>query len=626
LRLAVIGCAGGGAARLRTAIEELGLEVSAANDEGPSRAPRVLVQGATAADALRLERLPGVRWVEPTGRFRLNNATTTWVVQTNIENVRGLWDRGLRGEEQVIGHIDGAIDMDHCFFRDSSGNTPGPSHRKVVGLRNADGGTIEIEHGTGSAGTAAGEDEDHPTPSTAPNQFNGHAPRSKLSHSYLGDLDSEGGSSTIRQFLDAAHADGARVHTNSWDQSQGSAYTQTSVDVDSFTWDEEEDLVVFSGQNDGSLLPPATAKNVLVVNSCKQAPHQDEFASGSLAFTTDGRRKPDLVAPGHGIISAKAGTPCETAQFFGASSATPAVAGAAALVRQYYMQGFYPTGTARQLHRLVPTGALLKATLINATVPMSALYDYPGASDDGIGWGRLLLEQTLHFDGLARKLKLWDVRHERGLEHGEEKVHQVRVESGGEPLKITLVWTDPPGQPLQPFVNDLDLSMVSPAGQIFLGNHFENGESAMGGEPDGKNTVEMLLVNQPAPGQWQIRVRATIVDQGKPHAHTSNPCQGYALVVSGAIVSGPCFVASAVYGDAAHPDLDVLREWRDRHLAMDRLYQRFGPPLAVRVERHPWLGRALRRLAFRPLVALLRRASTGGGHGSGRLRVFDWSS
>ena len=40
--------------------------------------------------------------------------------------------------------------------------------------------------------------------------------------------------------------------------------------------------------------------------------------------------------------------------------ATPVVAGAAALVRQYYMQGFYPSGQASPDAVFTPTGSLLK--------------------------------------------------------------------------------------------------------------------------------------------------------------------------------------------------------------------------------------------------------------------------
>lgn len=79
-----------------------------------------------------------------------------------------------------------------------------------------------------------------------------------------------------------------------------------------------------------------------------------------------------------------------------------------------------------------------------------------------------------------------------------------------------------------------------------------------------------------------------------------------------------CFVASAVYGDASHPDVETLRRWRDRHLragsrgrpAMQLLagiYGLVGPLLARFVGTQPWLAEAARRFLFQPLASWLRR-------------------
>lgn len=44
--------------------------------------------------------------------------------------------------------------------------------------------------------------------------------------------------------------------------------------------------------------------------------------------------------------------------------ATPVVAGAAALLRQYFVQGFYPTGAAVSASGFTPSGPLLKAVVL----------------------------------------------------------------------------------------------------------------------------------------------------------------------------------------------------------------------------------------------------------------------
>jgi hypothetical protein len=82
--------------------------------------------------------------------------------------------------------------------------------------------------------------------------------------------------------------------------------------------------------------------------------------------------------------------------------------------------------------------------------------------------------------------------------------------------------------------------------------------------------------------------------------------------------SSPCFVATAVYADAGHPDVVALRAWRDRHLAADararpamRLlaaaYERIGPACARFTATRPRLAASLRRVVFAPLARALSR-------------------
>ena len=228
-----------------------------------------------------------------------------------------------------------------------------------------------------------------------------------MTHGYLYDLDWIGGSASFHNYLVQAHADGAYIHTNSWDDKSTSAYTQLSVDLDNFTWENEDDLVIIGPDNYGTVRPPDSSKNALVVNATRQSPNQNSISSGIAQFSLDGRRKPDLMAPGENIVSAADGTACGTRVDSGTSFAAPAVAGAAALVRQYYTEGWYPTGTRQPHHAFIPSGALLKATLFNATVDMTGMVGYPGTAATGEGWGRLLLENALYFQGDARNQWSW---------------------------------------------------------------------------------------------------------------------------------------------------------------------------------------------------------------------------
>ena len=236
--LLVVGFPGEPAEELQGSLERLDLRVRSSNVEAVDGTARFVVSPSNLALAAEIAEIAAVRSVEEVGDVTLNNGTTSWVIQSNVANSRPLWDRGLRGEGQIIGHLDGALDLGHCFFGDAADNTPRPAHRKVVGVHNVANGTVSSAHGTFSAGNAAGEDRNADALSAAPNANNGNAPRAQLSHAYLMDLDFiTGGTVTFLDYLSRMAADGARIHTNSWDDKSTSNYTQLSVDADRFTWD-----------------------------------------------------------------------------------------------------------------------------------------------------------------------------------------------------------------------------------------------------------------------------------------------------------------------------------------------------------------------------------------------------
>ena len=51
--------------------------------------------------------------------------------------------------------------------------------------------------------------------------------------------------------------------------------------------------------------------------------------------------------------------------------ATPIAAGSAALVQQYFQEGWYPTGVATTANKIQPSGALIKAVLLGELVPLA---------------------------------------------------------------------------------------------------------------------------------------------------------------------------------------------------------------------------------------------------------------
>jgi hypothetical protein len=489
---------------------------------------------AVLSDVQSLAEMPEVYWIEEVPEHIEDNVAAASTIQSGAANNPAIWNRNIHGEGQVIGIIDnGPLDINHCFFQDPANNTPSLSHRKVLQIRNA-AGTAAGGHATFTAGNAAGDDFNNP--GTAARRGGAWAARLVVGNN--NDIPSP--NSMLTELASAAGM-GAVIHTNSWHDNTAGAgnpatYNQTAADVDTFTWNNEDHIVFGSAGNNGEEQgPPGTAKNAVCVAAAQAAPNQMNFGDGNAGPTADGRRKPDLMAVGCNIQSATVNTACGTGprSACATSYATPHAAAAAALIRQYFTEGYYPTGTAQPHHAFEPSGALLKSMLITSTIDMTGITGYPSNQE---GWGLIQLSSGLFFPGSANNLRVWDTRHADGLFTGDVVEHPLDVASNAQPLRVVLVWTDPPGaaSSATPVVNNLDLEVVSPDGtQTFRGNVFgTNGFSTTGGTADALNNVEVVLVNSPAAGQWTVRVRGTAVNVG-------NPGQGYALGSTGDLPEPP---------------------------------------------------------------------------------------
>jgi len=468
-----------------------------------------------------IAKIKEVRWIEEVPESFDDNGITAGTMQSGTPGVTPIWFQGIQGEGQIIGIMDSTpIDMNHCFFEDPVDNTIRLAHRKVVGHRDSSGMAAGY-HSNFVAGIAAGDDFN--LSGTAPDRGNAWASRITFGNR----RDVTEGRVSMFSYLSSAANDGAFIHSNSWHQEPNPQYNQTAADVDTFIWNNESHLVLGSSGNTGEAIgPPGTAKDALCVSATRRDPNEMNFGDGNDGPTPDGRRKPDLMAPGCNITSSDVSTACGTRLRGCATSwATPAASAAATLIRQYYTEGWYPSGTQQPHHAFVPSGALLKATLLNSTINMTGIAGYPS---DREGWGIIRFDRVLFFPGSARNLRVWGYRNVDGLYTGHSRTHHVDIDTNAQPLQVTLVWTDPPASAgsVSPMVNDLDLSVTTPDGtQTFLGNHFVGGVSATGGAADMDNNVEMVLINNPAPGDWTITVTGTEVNVG-------NPGQGYALVVT----------------------------------------------------------------------------------------------
>ncbi|WP_242353934.1 MULTISPECIES: CARDB domain-containing protein [Anaeromyxobacter] len=525
LRLRVrVDAADGLPALLSEVLRQKGTVVRVARDVAQVEVPPGLIA--------QLARLEEVLWIEEALPVQLLNDTSRWVIQSYVPGSTPVFGAGLDGAGQIVGVGDTGLDMDMCFFRDPSGAAVGPAHRKVAGyVASADAWDGNFGHGTHVSGTVAGDQR----PVTGLSTAGGMAPNARL---FMTDL-TPGEANYLLVPEDLAdlyvrpYDAGARIHTNSWG-SGANWYDGLAWSTDRFMWEHKDLLVLFANGNAGPtdlrVGSPATAKNIVSVGATEngdQAENVAYFSSNGPAW--DGRLKPTLTAPGVNIVSADSdGLPdtnnCGTIAYSGTSMATPTTAGAAALVRQYYVDGYWPSGLASPADAFLPSAALVKATLVNSAQSMSGLYTRGPIPTIAQGWGRINLSNTLRFAGDSRFLDVADVQ--PGVATGDTFTKSLFA-IGGAPLKVTLVWTDYPGAQYADveLVNDLDLEVVAPDGATYAGNAFSGGVSVTGGTADRLNVEEQFYLPDAARGIYTVRVRGFNVPSGP---------QPFALVVSGA--------------------------------------------------------------------------------------------
>lgn len=377
----------------------------------------------------------------------------------------------------------------------------------------------------------------------------------------------------------------AYVHSNSWGANTGGAYYLRDNSYDRAVRDADRDaagnqpmVVTVAAGNDGAdydddwniiyyqtINSPGNAKNVITVGATESympdagsygyQGHINYFGVtpdnpdnmihfSSRGWTADNRIKPDVVAPGYGILSTL--TPEIPSGNYtgdnryewkqGTSMSTPAVAGAAAVTVEWYEEN----------HGTRPSPAMVKALLINTANDMDDATGNTGPIPNrDEGWGMVDISKLERPYGDPVPFFLIDQKtvFTDSLQEEEYVVKPDRLEV---PLRFSLVWTDkeaPSGTGGgRTLVNNLDLEVESPSGRIYRGNAFSGGWTQAGTDTmgdfdysgdgwDDTNNVENVYIHPEdvEPGVYTVRVVAkNIADDGVKLGYNS---QDYALVV-----------------------------------------------------------------------------------------------
>jgi serine protease AprX len=471
------------------------------------------------------------------------------------------------GVNQIVGVADSGVDDAHTDLQ-------GRLRNRIARGRPGDH-SDPTGHGTHVAATIAG------TGQASNGAYRGMAPDAELVFQSIMDANQGwSGIKSMTDLLDEAYNAGVRIHNDSWAvEANASAYPAYSLELDDFVHGHPDLLVIVAAGNSGSAAQPVnsppgwvdllsmgapgTAKNALTVGACRSdrvpvgappqtfgarfktafptPPVRDYDVSGDAqwlaAFSSRGpcddqlRVKPDLVAPGTYILSARAtnvagpfwepGPSAEYVYDGGTSMAAPVVAGCAALVREYL---------ADDRSYDDPSAALMKAIIINGAQTLTgadATARPSGEPNFHQGFGALSLRTSVPNDA-EPNLELAFHDDWSGACDIQETGGGLRFDVSADPklpLRVCLAWIDPPGRSVQ---NCLALRVRhnDSAGE-WVGNQQRPQYLAAG--LDQANNVQVVRIDPPLAGGYELWVEATSI---------TVPGQSFALVVTGALTSG----------------------------------------------------------------------------------------
>ena len=382
-----------------------------------------------------------------------------------------------------------------------------------------------------------------------------------------------------------AYHDRARISSNSWGGATNGEYNIDAQLYDFLTRDaqpnnavfpaagNQELVTIFAAGNSGpaamTVAPPAAAKNTLSVGAsenvnqfggpdkCTTADSEADNANDLSIFTSrgptqDGRRKPEIVAPGThvtgGVIQipnppangqadacfngqAVCGGPPSSPNFFpigqqfytassGTSHSTPVVAGAAALVRQHFINSFLAA----------PSPAMNKAVLVNSARYLTGTDGNDTLWSNVQGMGAVNLNSFFELFAVPTLLRDQDPL-DVFTASGQVRTINGTISNSSKPFRVTLAWTDAPGSTTgSAWVNNLDLEVII-GGQTYRGNNFSGAFSIPNGVADDRNNLESVLIPAGVSGAFTVRIIATNIAGDAVPNNAAPLDQDFALVV-----------------------------------------------------------------------------------------------
>lgn len=328
------------------------------------------------------------------------------------------------------------------------------------------------------------------------------------------------------------------------------------------------------GANYHTTAEPACAKNPIHVGALNSDGGAMTWFS-SWGPCDDGRLKPIVSAPGcetgrvtgeAGILSSVGGgSAYDSFEWCGTSMASPAVAGAIALlIEDWRLHGHNPPFPSPLIR---PLPALVKSMLIHTARDLG-----PNGPDYRFGYGAVDAKALIDLQRAGTGalggpgLNVWGTD---SISTGQSDSFTLAVPSGVGELKASLAWDDAAAAAFaaDALVNDLDLELVGPDATVYHPWILDpaNPQSAATTGVNVLDNQEQVLVKNPDAGVWTVRVLGTsvptapqsygLVYTATPRQHDERACtttaSGFESGNDGWTLTGATRVAAPAPGHGA---------------------------------------------------------------------------